>query len=234
MKRFWDERARENAMFFIHSVLAYGDTDASEFWASGAESLDCTLEPFGLRIASTDRVVEVGCGIGRMTRELAGRAAHVVGLDVSAEMIARARRELNALSNVELLEGNGSDLGGIADASVDVVYSLIVFQHIPDPSITCGYIREIGRVLRPGGWTVFQVSERPEMHVAGSHRRDRGVRATVGRVRGHRPRGTLRREWLGSAVPRTDLLAALADGGLELSGTVGDGTQYCLVHAVRA
>jgi SAM-dependent methyltransferase len=220
-------------MFFIHNVLEYGDPDETSFWSSGPENLDATLAPFGRAIGSGDRVVEIGCGIGRMTRALAGRAAHVTGIDVSAEMIERARVALADLENVELLVGNGRDLAGVPDAGADVVYSFIVFQHIPDPSITCGYIREIGRVLRPGGWTVFQVSERPEIHRVASWRSERTVAARMRRVLGRRPRGVLDPRWLGSAVDRSDLLGAIAEGGLELDGTVGDGTQFCMVHAHR-
>jgi SAM-dependent methyltransferase len=233
MRSFWDAKARENAMYFIHSVLDYEHPDEESFWSSGTAALDQTLAPFGRTIDSGDRVVEIGCGIGRITRPLAVRAAAVTGIDVSAEMIERARIALSDLDNVTLLVGNGRDLTGIPDAAADIVYSFIVFQHIPDPAITCGYIREIGRVLRPGGWTVFQVSERPEIHDVSAWPSERTARARVRRALGRQPRGVLDPNWLGSAVERTDLLSALADGGLILDATVGDGTQFCMVHAYR-
>ena len=233
MRAYWDARARENAMYFIHSSLEYTETDAAEFWASGGETLDRTLGPMGVDVRRTDEVVEIGCGIGRVTRHLASRVRHVTGLDVSPEMIERGRRALSDLTNVDLTVGTGRDLWGIADASVDVVYSFIVFQHIPDPATTCTYIREIGRVLRPGGWTVFQVSERADVHRRNIHPEDRGLRAAVHRARGRRPKGCLSPQWLGSAVRREDLLAALSAGGLHLEATLGDGTQYCVVHATK-
>lgn len=231
MRAYWDAKARENAMFYIHSVLDYANTDEEAFWASGVDNLDRTLGLFDLRIQPTDHVVEIGCGIGRITRPLAARAARVVGVDVSAEMIQRARQALADLPNVELMVGNGRDLTGIPDASADVVYSFIVFQHIPDPAITCGYVRDIGRVLRPGGWTLFQVSDLPLIHRPETHAAVRSLGARIGRLRRRVPRDCLAPEWLGSAVDRADLLAALADGGLVLDGTDGDGTQYCFVHA---
>ncbi len=233
MSEFWDARARENAMFFTHSVMDYSEPDEAAYWGSGEDTLARTLGPFGREIGRDDVVVEIGCGIGRITRPLAARARRVIGVDVSPEMVSRGRLALADLSNVELRVGNGRDLAGVADGIADVVYSFITFQHIPDPEVTCTYVREMGRVLRPGGWAVFQVSEQPAVHRADSHPGDRGVRATVDRARGRRPQGTLAPEWLGSAVPRERLLAALADGGLELVGTVGDDTLYCMVHAVR-
>lgn len=233
IRAYWDAKARENAMFFIHSTLDYAHTDEAEFWASGPDNLDRTLEPFSRTIEPTDRVIEVGCGIGRLTRALADRARHVVGVDVSKEMIDRAREALADVANVELVVGSGLDLRGVADASMDVAYSFIVFQHIPDPRVTCGYIEEIGRVLRPGGWTVFQVSEQPEIHRRESWAADDTLVKRVSRLRGHKPRGCLEPQWLGSALSREELLAALARAGLVLDATLGDGTQYCVVSAHR-
>lgn len=233
MREYWDAKASENAMFYIHSELDYARTDPAEFWASGERNLEQTLAFFGDRIGPDDHVVEIGCGMGRLTRPLAARAARVTGVDVSAEMVRRGADALADLANVELVVGDGTDLAGISDRSADVVYSFIVFQHIPDPAVTCRYIRDIGRVLRPGGWALFQVSDHPDIHRADAHPAERTWRARLGRRLGRRPQGCLAPEWLGSAVPRTDLLAALSDGGLVLDGTVGDGTQYCFVHAHR-
>jgi len=233
MRAFWDRKARENAMYYIQNVLDYTKTDEESFWASGPEALDRTLAPFDLKVGPDDEVVEIGCGIGRMTRALASRAGHVVGVDVSGEMVERGREALADLDNVELMVGSGTDLGGIADSSADVVYSFIVFQHIPDPAITCSYVREIGRVLRPGGWTVFQVSERPEIHHARHWRSAESLLESLKRALGRRPRGCLEPQWLGSSVDRADLVEALTDGGLVLDATVGDGSQFCVVHAHR-
>lgn len=231
MGAFWDAKARENPMYFIHSELDYRSTDEAEFWASGERSLEKTLAPFGLEIGPADRVVEIGCGIGRLTRPLARRARRVVGVDVSPGMVRKARQALADLDNVELLVGNGSDLSALPDGSADIVYSFIVFQHIPDPTITCNYVREIGRVLRTGGWTVFQVSERPEVHRPSPV--DLGMRSALRRAAGRQPKGRTDPAWLGSAVPRPMLLQAICDGGLELRATVGDATQYCMVHAAK-
>jgi SAM-dependent methyltransferase len=233
MRDYWDAKARENAMYFIHSTLDYSDTDETEFWASGPDTLDKTLEPFGRTILPSDQVVEIGCGIGRLTRALAQRAGRVVGIDVSKEMIERARIALADLANVDLLVGNGSDLAGVADASMDVAYSFIVFQHIPDPAVTCHYIKEIGRVLRPGGWTVFQISELPEIHRRETWKSDESFTSRVRRMRGRKPRGCLEPQWLGSALTPEELLGALDAAGLILDETIGAGTQYCGVNAHR-
>jgi SAM-dependent methyltransferase len=233
MRSYWDAKARENAMYYIHSQLDYAHVDEAEFWASGRDNLDRTLAPFGLEIGPGDHVVEIGCGIGRMTRAIAERAASVLAIDVSPEMIARAERALGDLGNVRFLVGNGYDLSGVDDQSADVVYSFIVFQHIPDPEITCGYIRDIGRVLRPGGWTDFQVSERPEIHRRERWARRQGLKERWARATGRAPRDLLAPQWLGSALSRHQLMQSLEEGGLVFDGSVGDGSQFCVVHAHR-
>jgi SAM-dependent methyltransferase len=168
-----------------------------------------------------------------MTRAIAFRAASVVGVDVSAEMVAAAEQALAGVANATVVVGNGTDLSGFADASFDVCYSFIVFQHIPDPAVTCGYVEEIGRVLRPGGWAVFQVSEQPERHQAATYGRRPGPLQRLRRAAGRAPRGCLDPQWLGSAVARPDLLRAIERGGLSLEATSGDGTQFCMVHVTR-
>jgi SAM-dependent methyltransferase len=233
MREFWDRKARENAMWYIHSTLDFSDPDQEEFWRSGEDNLERTLQPFDVRLTGTEAVLDIGCGIGRITRALSGRAASVVGIDVSAEMIERGRQALADLDNVELVVGTGRDLSPLGDGAFDVVYSFIVFQHIPDPAVTCAYVREIGRVLRPGGWTVFQVSDRPEVHRKDHWQAERGPARRLRQLFRRGPRDTLEPQWLGSAVPRADLLQALADGGLTLQRSVGDGSQFCVVHAAK-
>jgi SAM-dependent methyltransferase len=225
MQEFWDERARENAFFFVDSRLDYNDTDVDRFWNDGVSDLDQLLGLVGAEIAEGSRVVDVGCGVGRLTRAARLRAAHVTGVDVSAEMVRRAR-ELNAhLDGVEFLQGDGRHLTGVADGSADACISHVVFQHIPDPQITMGYIREMGRVLRPGGWAAFQVSNDPAIH----RPTPEGLRGTVRRLLGRAPRGQADAAWLGSAVD-LDELRAVADGAdLDVDRVVGEGTQFCCV-----
>jgi SAM-dependent methyltransferase len=100
MGRFWDARARGDAFYFVDNTGTYRDADVERFWAEGRRNLDTLLGVLGAEVTSSDVVLDVGCGVGRLTRVLAQRAAHVHAIDVSAEMLQRAR-ELNAhLTNV--------------------------------------------------------------------------------------------------------------------------------------
>jgi SAM-dependent methyltransferase len=229
-RRFWDARAREDAYWFVDSRGRYRAPDLDAFWASGADDLDTLLGLLGAAVAPEDRVVEIGCGIGRMTRALAARAAHVRALDVSPEMLARARTENADPENVEWILGDGESLPGVADASADAVISNVVFQHIPDPAVTLGYVREMGRVLAPGGWAGFQVSNDPAVH----RPRATGLGDRLRSLAGAAPRGRADPRWLGSAVDLDELRSVASGAGMATERVVGAGTQFCGVLLRRA
>jgi ubiquinone/menaquinone biosynthesis C-methylase UbiE len=144
--------ARLNARYSIISTPEFEAGDASSleaFWASGREELDRILAMLALGDTSTRTAVEIGCGIGRMTHALAGRFGRVVALDVSPEMIRRARDLGAGLANVQFMVGSGSDLSGVPDGEADFVLAWFVLQHIPRTRDVLRYVSEAGRVLRP-------------------------------------------------------------------------------------
>jgi SAM-dependent methyltransferase len=231
MSRFWDERAREEPYFFIDNRRIYGDPDLAGFWAEGEADLDRLLELLGVAVEPQDRALDIGCGVGRLTRVLSGRATTVIGLDVSAAMLERARAHNEAFTNITWVHGDGVSLAQISDESIDACVSHVVFQHIPDPQVTLGYVREIGRVLAPGGWAAFQVSNDPRVHVA--RPQIRSLKDRLAAAVGRRPRGQGEPEWLGSAVDMNELRAVAAGAGLLVDEVVGEGTQFCLVLVRR-
>jgi SAM-dependent methyltransferase len=228
MGAFWDARAREDAFYFVDNTGTYRDADVARFWAAGERDLDAVLAAAGAAVQPDDVVLDIGCGVGRLTRVLAGRTAHVHAIDVSAQMLDQAREHNAHLTNVTWHHGDGTTLHPVEDDSIDAVVSHLVFQHIPDPEITLGYVREMGRVLKPGGWAVVQVSNDPELHRATIGLRDR-LKAALGRA----PKGQDEPQWLGSAVDLQDITAAALEGGLDIGQVVGEGTQFCYVRAVK-
>jgi SAM-dependent methyltransferase len=221
MRRFWNARAREDAFYFVDTRQRYRAPDPERFWDSG-ELLDYLLGGLDVRLRPGDTVLEIGCGIGRITRALASRAARVIALDVSDEMLARARELNPQLVDVEWVLGDGVTLRSIPDQSVDACVSVVVLQHVPDPEITLGYVREVGRVLRPGGWAALQVSNDPAIHRPRDRLVDR-CRAVIGRA----PRGRRHPAWLGSCVELAAVAEAATQGGTELERVWGEGSQYC-------
>ena len=102
---------------------------------------------FASRWCAGKRVLDVACGEGYGTALLARRAAHVTGVDISAEAIAHARGRYASLANVEFTEGSCTALP-LDDASVDVAVSLETIEHI---TAQAEFIGELARVLKPGG-----------------------------------------------------------------------------------
>ena len=228
-ERFWDERAREHALFFVDNTVAYRDPDVERFWASGEEVVHGILDELGVAVGGEDSLVEIGCGVGRLTRPLAARAGHVTAIDVSAEMLRRARELNPGLRKVTWLHGDGRSLAGVEDASADGCFSHVVFQHLPDPELTLGYIREMARVLRQGGWAAFGVSTDPAVH-----RPRRRLAWRVEALLGRGPRAQEDPAWLGSHVPVERLESCAADAGLALERVLQPHTQFTLVLARRS
>ena len=93
-----------------------------EFLATGAIEIDSQFSALTAQGLPTHRrrALDFGCGAGRLTRALARHFDEVVGIDVAASMIAKAR-ELNAdVDNVEFLENDSVRFGQIDDASIDL------------------------------------------------------------------------------------------------------------------
>jgi ubiquinone/menaquinone biosynthesis C-methylase UbiE len=238
MRDFWDEKARENAMYYISSYRAYDQQDPAEFWKWGGILAEKFLGESGLRFTGEEAMLEIGCGVGRMTKYFAGRFRHVTGVDVSSEMIRQARENLAGLANVRLDVGNGSDLSIYDDASFDFVFSYIVFQHIPDPNVTLGYIGEAGRVLRPSGSFYFQVNTMPRITplrtALGKLKRAlAGRRPVPADAASTGPRDLDHPAWQGSRVTMTDVSSTVQAGGMTVVKVQGEGTQYTWVLARR-
>jgi len=160
MRRDWDARARKNARHYV--ATAKEDWTDEEFFQSGEITIaQDILTDMGNVCQGKDpksmRVLEIGCGAGRLTRALANLFGEVHAVDVSGEMIGRARAALAGHPNAHVYQNNGYDLAVIPPLKFDFAYSLIVFQHIPSHDIIENYVREVHRLLRPGALFKFQV-----------------------------------------------------------------------------
>lgn len=96
------------------------------------------------------RVLDFGCGIGRVALALAPHAAEVVGVDVSAGMVGAARRRGGELENVRFEQTDGRALP-FQDATFDLVLAVDSFPYLVKAGVLDEQLREIARVLRPGG-----------------------------------------------------------------------------------
>ncbi|HTR38757.1 MAG TPA: methyltransferase domain-containing protein [Bryobacteraceae bacterium] len=160
MRQDWDQRARENARYYVNTATTEWTDD--EFFASGEKTLAeqilndmgniCQGKPPGKM-----RVLEIGCGAGRVTRALAKTFGEVHAVDVSGEMVRQAAAALKRYPNAFVYQNNGMDLAVVPDVEFDFAFSSIVFQHIPSREIIENYVSEVQRLLRPGALFKFQV-----------------------------------------------------------------------------
>jgi len=204
MRHDWDERARENARHFI--ATANSEWNAAEFFESGRlnvyyEILTDLGNVCQGRSPKDMKVLEIGCGAGRMTRSLAEVFGQVYAVDVSGEMIAKAKEALADLRNVNLFQNSGADLEVLGDVRIDFAFSYIVFQHIPSREAIASYVREVYRLLRPGGLFKFQVQ---------------GAAATEGEPD----------TWLGVHFSDADAVQMAQESGFEPRYRIGADGQY--------
>lgn len=161
MKEDWNRRAVENACWFINTLRL--DQTEEEFDRSGVEGVAQWILP-ELELLTQDadphglKFLEIGCGIGRMTRPLAAIFGEIHATDVAGEMIARARARLADLDHVYFHETSGADVGPLPDDYFDIVYSIFVFQHVPTKEAIRATLVDAWRVLRPGGLLRFQTN----------------------------------------------------------------------------
>jgi ubiquinone/menaquinone biosynthesis C-methylase UbiE len=153
---FWEEVA-------CGEVYAVGSTLAEQFenQARSRYELEPYIHPFARFDGKGRDILEVGVGMGADHLEWAkSKPARLVGLDFSAHAIDLTRQRF-ALAGLEseLIVGDAEDLP-FPDASFDIVYSWGVLHHTPD---TQEAVRQVYRVLRPGGEARIMVYHRPSL-----------------------------------------------------------------------
>jgi ubiquinone/menaquinone biosynthesis C-methylase UbiE len=160
MQREWDERARENARFYVNT--AQENWKDEDFFESGRKTVQEEILTDMINICQGKdpkqmTVLEIGCGVGRVTRALGEVFGEVHGVDVSGEMIRQANESAAGIPNIHFHQNNGKDLTVIGNVPFDFAFSSIVFQHIPSREVIESYVIEVNRLLRPGRLFKFQV-----------------------------------------------------------------------------
>jgi SAM-dependent methyltransferase len=170
MREDWDARARENARHYVQT--AETDWTDESFFASGEQTVREEILTDMINICQGKdpkqmRVLEIGCGAGRVTRALARLFGEVHAVDVSGEMVARAKQALRTEANAFVYQNNGMDLSVIPRGpGFDFAFSSIVFQHIPSREVIENYVAEVSRLLEPGRLFKFQVQGDPTVETS--------------------------------------------------------------------
>jgi ubiquinone/menaquinone biosynthesis C-methylase UbiE len=160
-ERDWNELAELDPYWAILTApgTRFGAWDSDAFFATGTTEIDGVMRRAAQlgHPQGRHRALDFGCGLGRLTRALAGHFDECIGVDISEGMVHGAQ-QLNAdVRGASFVINAAEDLRCFGDQSFDLVYSVIVLQHVPDRAAIEGYISEFCRVLRPGGLAVFQL-----------------------------------------------------------------------------
>jgi SAM-dependent methyltransferase len=142
--------------------IRYWNEVAGPKWIAFQQAIDAQISPLGRRamdraaIAAGERVLDVGCGCGETTLELArrvGPAGRVTGIDLSTAMLERAKGEARAagLTNVRF-ENADAQTHSFPPAGFDLLYSRFGVMFFTDPAAA---FANLGSALRPGGRIAF-------------------------------------------------------------------------------
>jgi len=149
---YWEDRARRFAGdgAGLAAVCAYG---MPEFYNRAIQlEQRLALKPWLAGIKPGTRVLDLGCGIGRWSRLLAAKGAHVTGVDLSPTMIAEAQRRAEADGVADRCEFRVQDISQLdVGGQFDVVLGVTVLQHILDPELLHAAVRRMTSHLAPGG-----------------------------------------------------------------------------------
>ncbi len=139
--------------------IANWNGSIGERWAAHQEMLDSRLRIFtphllgAAALTNGQRVLDIGCGCGEVSLEVAravGPSGHVVGLDVSRPMLARARERAKDHPTIELVEHDATTYA--ASAPFDTLVSRFGVMFFGEPTVAFANLR---RVTKPGGRISF-------------------------------------------------------------------------------
>lgn len=163
LEQHWHAFGEQDPLWAILSAPGKrgGAWNLDEFFATGRSEVGDVLDGLakrGIEVAR-GRVLDFGCGVGRLTQALSDYFTRCDGVDVAESMIERARRLNRRSDRVHFHHNEAVDLALFEDESFDFVLSLLVLQHM-EPQLMRGYVSEFLRVLRSDGIAYFNIPER--------------------------------------------------------------------------
>jgi SAM-dependent methyltransferase len=174
-RNYYDQRASnlQEAQVLVHPDFRLAQAQATPtqahalldvlqrtYAATGASSLLEVLERASAPIKPL-RVLDFGCGVGRLMKPLVEAGFRADGVDISERMLAFARQD-PALKESEFFLSNGNDCGAAPDGAYDFVYSHLCFQHICSRAVRNRLLASFKKALKPGGVVLVQMHYYPD------------------------------------------------------------------------
>jgi SAM-dependent methyltransferase len=171
----WNAMAELDPLWAILSdpEKKFGKWNAEEFFRDGEREAKRVVGMCEANRVSVShgKMLDFGCGVGRMTRAFSQFFSSCVGIDVSGKMVELARKFNTDRPQCEFVASASATMP-FEDATFDFVFSVLVLQHLPKKSMILDYISEFLRVARGGGVIVFQLTnEVPFRHQIQARRR---------------------------------------------------------------
>ncbi len=156
-KRDWEELGNLNPLW---SILTYHrEWDVNEFFQTGEQEIQTVMEhakQMGYP-RTRGKVLDFGCGAGRLTRALSNYFPQCYGVDIAESMIALAKELNQSFTGCMFSVTSEQHLQMFPNDSFDMIYTNIVLQHLPNEQAIKSYIAEFSRILKKEGLLVFQL-----------------------------------------------------------------------------
>lgn len=159
--RYWNAVGRREpfgAILTTHSDAPDAPWNIESFFSTGRDDVARFMGDLARMVpkAGRGRVLDFGCGVGRISRAFADHFEEVIGVDIARSMIARAQRLNAEYTRCRFVANPGLHLKRFPTGHFDVIYSRLVLQHVP-PKYVAKYVPELVRLLAPGGALMFQL-----------------------------------------------------------------------------